>query len=65
MTTLKKAEKNDDIILRLYNPSDNELDNVVKSSDRKIIKTNLAETISAKFDNRIGKKGIETLKILV
>ena len=63
VTSLKKAENTDDIILRMYNPLEVEIDNVVLS-DKKIMKTNLAETSLQQFNNRIGKKRIETLKIL-
>ncbi|MBR5308544.1 MAG: hypothetical protein IKU43_07220 [Clostridia bacterium] len=63
VTALKKAVKTDDIILRMYNPSDSSVDNVVSFDGGRISKTNLAEAEEAEFDNCIGKKEIETLKI--
>ncbi len=64
VTALKKAEKSRDVVLRVYNPTDYEVDNAVIAHGKKeIVKTNLAETANAKFDNKIGKKKIETIII--
>lgn len=63
VTALKKAEKTNDIILRAYNPSNAKVSNVLAFDNRKIVKTNLAETVELPFDNEIGKKQILTLII--
>jgi len=63
VTALKKAETTDSVILRAYNPSEDNKENVLELSGKELFKTNLAETIQESFENCIGKKEIKTVLI--
>lgn len=62
ITALKKCEKSNDVVLRGYNTTDNQVRDGIKILlDKQITKTNLAETDKKEFDNVIGKKEIVTV----
>lgn len=62
ITALKKCEKSNDVVLRGYNTTDNQVRDGIKILlDKQITKTNLAETEKKEFDNVIGKKEIVTV----
>jgi alpha-mannosidase len=62
ITALKKCEKSNNVVLRGYNTTDNQVrDGIKVLLDKQIIKTNLAETEQKPFDNVINKKEIVTV----
>ena len=64
VTALKKAEKSKDIVLRVYNPTDTEITDIVSmKTNKELSKTNLAESLVLVYDNKIAEKEIQTLII--
>ena len=61
VTSLKKAEKTQQVVLRMFNPSDDKINGIIKTKNA--IKTDLKEEKRERFSNCIDKKEILSLFI--
>ena len=61
VSALKRAENSQNVVLRLYNPAKTDISNPISANGLTVSRTNLSESISLPYDERIGKKKIDTL----
>lgn len=63
VSALKKAEACDSVVLRVYNPTDCGMENIIDADGRKVVKTDLTEDAREDFSNSIAKKEILSVMI--
>lgn len=63
VSALKKAEKGDSVVLRMYNPGKESVENIIGGYEGNIVKTDLKEEAREEFSNQIEKK--EILSVII